>query len=80
MSLDILLQHHTDILGAWILQGSNFDRGATRDDCRILLESTECNEVDLLTNVVSCKPPKKATRVNMTGSYEKDMIRVKVIR
>ena len=62
----------------YFFQGSNLDRGATAADYRIFLESSECPEVDLLTNIVSCKPPKKAPRVIRTGAYEEDKIRIQV--
>ena len=61
------------------MQGSDLDDGASSDDYGVLLESTQCRDVDLLANTVSCKPPTRAPRVNMTGVYEEDMIRVMVI-
>ena len=63
----------------YILQGSYFDRGATLGDYRVLLELTECPEVNIVTNRVWCEPPKKAPPVDKTGAYEQNMIRVKVI-
>ena len=71
-----------DAINCWCmfcLQGSSLDDGATRADYSVLLESTQCLDVDLLVNQVSCKPPTKAPAVNMTGVYEKDTIRVMVI-
>ena len=61
-------------------QGSDFDRGATLADYRIMLEQTECPAVDLLSNLVSCEPPKKEHHVDMTDAYEHDVIRIQVKR
>ena len=54
------------------------DLGASLSDYRILLEDTVCDDMELVTNRLSCLPPKKEPSPGTTGAVEKGKTRVNV--
>ena len=54
------------------------DIGATSFDYTIFLEETVCPQLIMVSNRLSCMPPKQRPAIVQTGAFEKGKLRVKV--
>ena len=58
---------HSNYVHISTIQGNSMDIGATASDYVILLDMTTCNDLELISNRISCQPPDSEDDVERSG-------------
>ena len=62
--------------GSCCVQGDELDLGLRTEHYRIDIGQGQCRDVDLKTNVLTCRPPKKQPKLVKSGNYKKNAPRI----